>query len=388
MARQPKTNTLVNGYNYYRTVLTIGYDIDGNPIKKQFYGKSKTESENKKKEYLKTLESGVNPDLASQTLERSMKTWLWEIEYGSSNKSSSFERYESIFRNYIQGTEFGHLKLNDIKKLSIQKHYNVLSDAGKSNSILINLNKLLSKFFIYAESEQYIIKNPVKGFKINKSNEQDIEEEDKIVETFTQDEINRILAVANPKLKYLIEFALLTGIRQGEILALNRTDIRNKIVKITKSVRTIKVYETEEKYHYEIKATKPKTKSSRREVPLPYALIEEIEKLFLLLNEERLKLGPAYVENTLLFPSLTGTYMDAKNLRRSWERALITAKVPHKKFHSLRHTYATRLFENGVSILTVSRLLGHSSIRTTEIYTHVLEDIKQRDVQCLNDLII
>ena len=106
-----------------------------------------------------------------------------------------------------------------------------------------------------------------------------------------------------------------------------------------------------------------------------------------MIAKEKLKLGEAYTENNLLFPSETGTYIDAKNLRRSWERILNNAGVTKKKFHALRHTYATRLFENGTSILTVSRLLGHSSIKTTEIYTHVLEDIKKEEVQCLNDML-
>ena len=118
------------------------------------------------------------------------------------------------------------------------------------------------------------------------------------------------------------------------------------------------------------------------------ALIPELKKLDILVKEEKLKLGPAYEDNNLLFPSLTGTYIDAKNLRRSWERALKNIDMPYKKFHSLRHTYATRLFENDVSIVTVSRLLGHSSIKTTEIYTHVLEDIKQKEVQCLNNMLL
>jgi site-specific recombinase XerD len=66
---------------------------------------------------------------------------------------------------------------------------------------------------------------------------------------------------------------------------------------------------------------------------------------------------------------------------------LNNAGVQKKKFHALRHTYATRLFESNISILTVSKLLGHSSIKTTEIYTHVLEDIKREEVQCLNDIL-
>ena len=50
------------------------------------------------------------------------------------------------------------------------------------------------------------------------------------------------------------------------------------------------------------------------------------------------------------------------------------------------HTYSTRLFEKDASIMTVSRLLGHGSTKTTEIYSHVLEDVKTKEVQCLNNM--
>ncbi|HHZ02019.1 MAG TPA: site-specific integrase [Tissierellia bacterium] len=150
-------------------------------------------------------------------------------------------------------------------------------------------------------------------------------------------------------------------------------------------MRTSKIFDRDGNYHYELKVTKPKTKASRREVPLPAALKPELKKLEILVAEEKLKLGEAYTNNTLLFPSQTGTYIDAKNLQRSWKRALEKANLPYRKFHALRHTYATTLFEKGVNIVTVSKLLGHSTIKTTEIYTHVLEDVKKEEVQVLNE---
>lgn len=52
MARQPKTNTSIGKYDYFRTRLTIGSDAKGKPIIKTFYGKSKSEAENKKRELL------------------------------------------------------------------------------------------------------------------------------------------------------------------------------------------------------------------------------------------------------------------------------------------------------------------------------------------------
>jgi len=389
VANKPKINSTVKGKDYFRVRAFIGFDDKGEYVYKNFYGSSKSDAENKRNAYLKEIESGLNPDLSSQSLTMAMNTWLWSIEKYSGNKSSSFERYEGIYRNYLRDAEIGLLKISDIKKLPIQKYYNSLKDNSKSYSQIKNLHKLLNKFFGYAETEGYVIKNPCKGLKLPKDDEDDIDEEDVNIETFDNDEIIALVdSIGNKKLKYIVKFALLTGLRQGEILALDRKDIINKTtVKVNKTLRSAKIFGDDgNKNHYELKITKPKTKASKREVPIPTTLKPELKKLENLIAEEKLRLGEAYTNNTLLFPSETGTYMDAKNLQRSWKRALDNANIPYRKFHALRHTYATRLFENGTSILTVSRLLGHSSIKTTEIYTHVLEDIKTKEVECLDSI--
>lgn len=392
MANKPKTNATAGGKNYFRVRAHIGYDDKGKHVYKNFYGTSKSDAESKKKQYLKDLESGINPDLANQSLSHAMNIWLWDIEKHNGLKSSSFERYEGIFRNYVKAADIGLMPVSDIKKLTIKKYYNSLKSNGKSYSQLKNLHKLLNKFFGYAETDGYILKNPCKGLKIPVDSEEDLQDDDdSIIETFTREEIKKIIDSLDysDKIRYIIMFALFTGMRQGEILALEKSDIKEGIVKINKTLRNIKIFDEKDrsKSHYELKATKPKTNSSNREVPIPDILKPELKRLEKLVAEERLKLGPLYTENNLLFPSLVGSYMDAQNLMKSWKKVVATSGVEYKKFHTLRHTYATRLFENGASILTVSRLLGHSSIKTTEVYTHVLENIKKEEVQCLNNML-
>ena len=62
--------------------------------------------------------------------------------------------------------------------------------------------------------------------------------------------------------------------------------------------------------------------------------------------------------------------------------------IPDRTFHSIRHSYATRLFELNVPVKTVQHLLGHSTINTTmNIYTHVMEEQKTDEVQKLNKLL-
>ncbi|WP_406542589.1 tyrosine-type recombinase/integrase [Clostridium ljungdahlii] len=79
--------------------------------------------------------------------------------------------------------------------------------------------------------------------------------------------------------------------------------------------------------------------------------------------------------------------MDPRNLRRSYERVLKNNNIPYKKFHSLRHTFATRLFENNVPLKTVQMLLGHSNINiTANIYTHVMPPEKFKAIDKINSI--
>lgn len=388
MARTPKTNWSVNGNEYYKLRVKIGTDEEGKSKYKYFYGKTKGEAENKRKQFVKDLEGGMNPDLGNQSLGMVLNNWLWNIERHSGLKSSSFERYEGIYRNHIRNTQLAMLPINQIKKMTLQKHYTDMVTTGKSVSQVENIHKVLSKFFKFAVSEDYIVKDPCIGVKLPKSKEEDYESDDKVVEVFTSEEVKQLYqAMEDEKLKYVALFSLFTGLRLGEILALEKDDIKNHTVKVNKSLTNAKVFDGKNKYHYETKVVKTKTKSSIREVPIPEPMQVELSRLKILVAKEKMRLGPVYEENNLLFPSLTGTYIDKRNFNRSWTRFLDRVGMPHRKFHALRHTFATRLIENGVNIVTVSKLLGHTSIQTTEIYTHVLKDEKKKGIDTLNDLL-
>lgn len=102
-------------------------------------------------------------------------------------------------------------------------------------------------------------------------------------------------------------------------------------------------------------------------------------------SEEKLHAGEAYEDNNLVFCNELGKIIDSRNLTKSYKRAILKANIPYRKFHSLRHTYATRLFENRVSLKTIQALLGHSKIEiTANIYTHVLPEQKINAVEVLN----
>ena len=394
-----KTNITINGKEYYRTRKTIGRDREGNPIRKPFYGKNKTESERQRDEWADKRRQGLKID-KHQSVTQAMYTWLWNIEYVSGNKNKTFERYEGIYRNYVEKSDLGYLYLDSIESVTIQQHYTALHNSGSTYSQLKNLNKLLSKFFAYCAQERHIISNPCKGIKLGayKPEDQsdlhfndmdpdlDLEDEGKI-ETLAEDDLKKLSNIRNRKLRILARLAVATGLREGELLAADVQDVKDMTICVTKTLSHVKVFDRQDSYHYEYKVTRPKSKKSKRKVPIPSEMKADLAELNRIRAEEKLKLGEIYQSNNLLFPSSTGTFIDHRNLLRSWKRALEDIGVDYKKFHALRHTYGTQLLAKGVDIVTVSRLMGHASIKTTEIYVHVVKSLKKEAVEVLNSIL-
>lgn len=385
MAR--KTNCTKNGKDYFRVTASIGRDSTGKLIRKEFYGKSKKEAEDKRDDYLNGIKLGLSVDHKNIILGSLVHTWLFEVAR-IKLKPSSFERYEGIYRNYIKDSELYGLKLADLKTIQVQRYYNNLYENGKSSSVIENLNKLLKSFLNYAVNEGYILKNPCLGNKIiipgckgKKENE---------IEIFTDEEIDILKKhLEGHKLKCLILLDLGTGLRQGELLALRWDDINFDTyeIDINKSIKNVKLISADGTSKRKIIEQSTKTNSSDRIVPIPSKLIDILEEHQALQDSQKKKAGPSYVDKNLIFATETGTPIAVKNLFRSYKSLLIKAKIKHKKFHALRHTYATKLFERGVPLKTVQKLLGHKDISiTADTYTHVMPKEKVSAADKLNDL--
>ncbi|ABS34788.1 tyrosine-type recombinase/integrase [Clostridium botulinum] len=385
MAR--KTNCTKNGKQYYRVTASIGRDANGKLIRKEFYGASKKEAENKRDEYLNGIKNGLNIDYKNIILGELMHTWLFEI-MRVKVKPSSFERYEGIYRNYIKNSQLFGLKLADLKTIQVQRYYNELYNNGKTSNVIKNLNKLLRTFFNYAVNEGYILKNPCSGSKIIIPGGKDMEVKE--IEIFTDKEIKALKKqLEGNRLKCLILLALGSGLRQGELLALRWDDIDFKTneIKVTKSIKRVKIIENDGTGKRKTIEQSPKSIKSNRVVPIPSKLINALEEHKALQEKEIKEAGCSYVDKNLVFATKLGKPIVVKNLFESYRRILIRAKIPHKKFHALRHTYATKLFEKDVQLKTVQKLLGHKNISiTADTYTHVMPKEKISAADKLNDL--
>lgn len=372
-----KTNSKINGKEYYRIRKVVGHTASGEKILKNFYGESKKEAEQKANEYLNNIENGLIIDFENFTLAELMHTWLFDFLHNSSKiKPSTFQRYESLYRNYIKESEIAGNKLINIKTIPLQKFYNNLSKKGYSYSQINTLNTVLKVFFNWCIDNDYILKNPCTKVNIKGNKNEIIKNERKEVEILSETEINIIkeyLKGTDFELLFLLDLA--TGLRQGELLALDwkHINLEDNTLKVERSVKEVYVYDNENAKHIETIFQTPKTLNSFRTVPIPSTMINILSKI-------KNKKG-------LLFSDSNGNPLKGKNISAKWTKILKECNIPHKKFHSIRHTYASMLLSKGVDIETVAELMGHSAISITQIYLHSSYTSKNKSVNKLNSIL-
>jgi integrase len=173
--------------------------------------------------------------------------------------------------------------------------------------------------------------------------------------------------IRGDRLEALYIVDLTTGMRQGELLALRwaNLDLAAGTLRITHTLYRRKAGD----YAF----TRPKTRDSERTVLLAPVAVEALRAHRARQLEERLALGDAWQDLDLAFCRQDGAPLDGQSVTRyEFRRLLAQAGLPRLRFHELRHTFATLMYEEGITTKKVSAALGHSSTSITDmLYTHV-----------------
>lgn len=180
----------------------------------------------------------------------------------------------------------------------------------------------------------------------------------------------------------LITLFISTGCRRGEALALtwDKVDFVRREVLINQSM--IYLPETG------IQSGPTKTDNSRR-VALPDETIELLRKLWAEQAKDRLRLGDLWEDSNLVFPRWNGKPMNPGNVNLELTAFCDRHGLPHINPHLFRHSAASVLLSNGVDVLTVAGMLGHSDVSTTlDTYAHAIDEARHKTADCISETIL
>ena len=316
---------------------TAGYDPEsGKRLIKNVLGKTQAEV----KEKLKTaISESQKLDIAkagSYTVASWMKTW-YEVYAEPRIRPNTKAYYTNYIENHII-PGIGSVPLDKLTTIQIQRFYNTLQktgrvqrknfpplkDASLSPRVVRGVHTLLHNCLEQAVAERLILANPAQGCKLPQL-------EKKEMKILPQEKIGMYLAEAERRgLLAAFYLELTTGLRRGELLALQWTDldVENRTLAVTKQVNRI---------NGELVVSPPKTRNSVRTLALPQQAVD-------LLVAEHQK----HPRNPYLFPSpKTGTMYDPDAFRRTHDKILKAIGAEHIRFHDLRHPYVkhtTKIF--------------------------------------------
>lgn len=306
------------------------------------------------------------------------REWLsdWLGNYVKpSSKMRTYARYEEIVKQHI-AAQLGDLELTEITPYTLQCYVTKLLQVGNLrtgkglsvnsvNTIITVIQSTLKTAHSLGLTEEYSgdrIKRP-------RTSEKRIEcfsviEQKKIEQYILNEKGTRLFGVL---------LCLYTGLRIGELLALEWADIDMKKgeLQVNKSCH----YGKDEKGVFRRIIDIPKTQSSVRTIPIP-------RQLMLRLREEKKKSRSIHVVSNGKKP------ISIRSYQRSFSTLLKKLNVPHRGFHSLRHTFATRAVECGMDVKTLSELLGHKNPTVTlNRYAHSLIEHKREMMNRLGRLL-
>lgn len=283
-------------------------------------------------------------------------------------KELKFEIKKRTYLHYKNLNEAYVTKFIDVDETLINLEYLNLQFTKfaeqYSCSLTKQLKSLVNRSLEFAFNKGLIKTNMQVNVKIKTKNEKQIN----CLTKAEQECLEQYILDGKKQYYYGFLISLYTGLRLGELLALKWTDVdfENRISKVNSTIS-----KCVENHKVIIIEDAPKTISSIREIPLTSTLV----KIFKSLRSE----------SVYVLCNKFGERMDYRGYQTSFARLLKKLNIKHYGIHSLRHTFATRLLENGVDIKTISELMGHSSPTVTlNRYVHTNMDNKRIALQKLN----
>ena len=349
------------------------YDLQNKAKFGYVYGKSYTEVkhkllEKKQDDYSSISVSNKKNILYSDVLD----DWLSSTKFKT--KESTYSRYLHLVNAHIR-PYLGEYPLICVSTQIVEAYISKQLENGRldksgglSPKTTTDILTIIKSTIEYARYKDYTVNCNLGKLTIKK--------QDKEMRVFTQEEQNALIRVLVAEMdiyKFGVLLSLYTGIRVGELCALQWEDLclTQSTLKVRKTMQRIQDPNIGAKTKTKIIITEPKSKCSVRDIPLPSFMIEYAKcfeaqpKAYVLSGEKNRYVEPRTMQNRFK------AYVD--------ESGITTAN-----FHALRHTFATRCVEIGFELKSLSEILGHANVNITlNRYVHSSFILKQANMNKL-----
>ena len=324
------------------------YDASGKAVYGYIYSKSYSEV----KEKLAKQKNEKNQRKVSSSIKLGELMEVWFSEQ-MSLKPTTRRVYKSHIDNSIK-PYLGNIPLKNLNCDMIQSFINSLS----LSSTTVKTVFTILKSALEVGEEKGLIGNIWSRIKLPKN-------ERRIAKVLSVNEQTKLENTLSCGVDTGILLSLYTGLRIGEVCALKWKDID-----FDAGILTVNGTQVRTKNGVEI--ISPKSKTSKREIPVPSFLLE------------KLRSEPKKTEFVI---SKNLKQMDIRTYRRYFKKVLEKSEIPDIKYHSLRHTFATRALEVGIDYKTLSEILGHASVGITlDLYAHSLKEHKIKEMSKMNEI--
>ena len=281
-------------------------------------------------------------------------------------KPSTLDGYRSVLRQHI-GPKFSATRLHEIKRSEVKSFIRDLIEKGLTRSSVRNAISIIRSIFNQAIEDGFLESNPATG--LGKFTRAAKSSTVKGV-ALTAEEIDKLISAAHrirPEYEVLFLLAARAGLRRGELVALQWSDI--EFGSGEESNRYILVQHNYVRRHH----TSTKSKKARR-----VDLSRDLRGALLKLRAARMKSAgiedPMALADELVFQSADGAILDPDNFyHRHFLPVLRESGIRKIRLHDLRHSFGSLLLQRGASLVYVREQMGHSSIQVTvDIYGHLV----------------
>ncbi|MFQ5523355.1 MAG: tyrosine-type recombinase/integrase [Acidimicrobiia bacterium] len=290
--------------------------------------------------------------------------WLPAVK--ASLRPSTYDSYARNIRVHVL-PRLGSLRLQELSTVHLQTLYSELLESGRATGegglsprTVRYIHRTLKKALSDAVAWGLISVNPAATVVPPK-----VEAPERA--TWTPAELNTFLRyVEGDSLEPAWHLLATTGMRRGEVLGLRWSDV--DLVR-----RTITISRAAVVVSHKVVDSQPKTRRSRRTLPIDARTEELLRRHRTRQLEERLMSGVPASEDDLLFTWPDGRPIHPTWLSKKFRRLSVEAGLPDIRLHDLRHTFATTALASGVQPRVVSDLLGHSTVAfTLDTFGHAI----------------